>query len=470
MAAVIAFVAMPYTWNPLATHTAQQGLGAGTLTSDWDILQHLGGNGPWIQKTSNVVPGGIAVPEGCIVEQVHMMSRHAERYPTKRVAKAQKSVVNRMKQSGKTFTGNLSFFNDWNLFWTKDTDLEELTESGIITAFTMGVRLRTRYKHLISRASVLRPNIRTTVWATDCPRVKDTASNFILGFWGADHVKNPRPYLEIVSEDPRAGADTLTPGRTCLANGLDENNGKANGYRFMSQYRATYLPPVRKRLYGQTGIDFSDAEIYAMQEMCGFEILVRGNSSWCDVFTRDEFLAFEYARDVLHYYRAGPGNKYAASMGWLWLNATKSLLLEGEEGGTLFFSFVHDGDITPMVTALDIMNEDEQDGHLPITKIRHNRKWRKSQVCPMGGRIIFELLSCRTKNRVEPEKFVRVNINDGITAIPDCKSGPGLSCPLEHFAARTEKKGLEAGDFNQLCQLGAKDNEKITFLRHRYGF
>ena len=123
-----------------------------------------------------------------------------------------------------------------------------------------------------------------------------------------------------------------------MANGLDENNGKANGYRFMSQYRATYLPPVRKRLYGQTGIDFSDAEIYAMQEMCGFEILVRGNSSWCDVFTRDEFLAFEYARDVLHYYRAGPGNKYAASMGWLWLNATKSLLLEGEEGGTLFFS------------------------------------------------------------------------------------------------------------------------------------
>jgi len=73
MAAVIAVVAMSYTWNPLATHTAQQGLGAGTLTSDWDILQHLGGNGPWIQKTSNVVPGGIAVPEGCIVEQVHMV-------------------------------------------------------------------------------------------------------------------------------------------------------------------------------------------------------------------------------------------------------------------------------------------------------------------------------------------------------------------------------------------------------------
>lgn len=220
----------------------------------------------------------------------------------------------------------------------EDTDLEELTDSGIITAFTTGVRLRSRYKHLISRALVLFPNDRTTVWATECSRVKDTASNFILGFWGAEHVDNPKPHLELVTEDVGAGADTLTPGRTCLANGLDKKNGKANGHHFMRQYRSAYLPPARKRLYDQTGMSFNDSEIYAMQEMCGFEIIVRGHSPWCDVFTQDEFLAFEYARDLLHYYRAGPGNKYAASMGWLWLNATTNLLLEGEEAGTLFFS------------------------------------------------------------------------------------------------------------------------------------
>lgn len=42
-----------------------------------------------------------------------------------------------------------------------------------------------------------------------------------------------------------------------------------------------------------------------MQEMCGFEITVRGKSKWCDVFTHEEWLEFEYARDVIHYYRAG---------------------------------------------------------------------------------------------------------------------------------------------------------------------
>ena len=62
------------------------GLRAGAVTQDWNILYHLGGNGPWVEKHEDVVGSGIAVPEGCQVEQVHMMARHAERYPTKKVA------------------------------------------------------------------------------------------------------------------------------------------------------------------------------------------------------------------------------------------------------------------------------------------------------------------------------------------------------------------------------------------------
>lgn len=46
------------------------------------------------------------------------MARHAERYPTKRAGNAQKAVVSRMKRSGKVFTGNLAFFNNWELFWS----------------------------------------------------------------------------------------------------------------------------------------------------------------------------------------------------------------------------------------------------------------------------------------------------------------------------------------------------------------
>lgn len=53
---------------------------------------------------------------------------------------------------------------------------------------------------------------------------------------------------------------------------------------------------------------------------------------------------------------------------------------------------VHDGDIIPMLTALDLFHDDQ---HLPIAgDIPHNRKWKTSSIVPMGGRVIFERLGC----------------------------------------------------------------------------
>jgi hypothetical protein len=62
-------------WHPqqavgIATEHVQ---GAGTLTKDWNILYHLGGNGPWVEKVVDIVDGGIAPPEGCEVVQIHMV-------------------------------------------------------------------------------------------------------------------------------------------------------------------------------------------------------------------------------------------------------------------------------------------------------------------------------------------------------------------------------------------------------------
>jgi len=214
--------------------------------------------------------------------------------------------------------------------------------------------------------------------------------------------------------------------------------------------------------------------------MCGFETIVRGTSHWCDVFTKDEFLSFEYARDLVHYYRAGPGTPWGALMGWLWLNATTNLLLEGLTAGPFFFSLwvtyaifldysadlssVHDGDITPMLTALDVFPDAE---HLPVRHRAENRKWKQSQVAPMSGRVIFELLSCGAIRgaAVGAAKYVRININDGIVALPGCESGPGKSCPLLEFQARIKQKGEAVGDFRSQCGASHDSPERITFLR-----
>ena len=101
----------------------------------------------------------------------------------------------------------------------------------------------------------------------------------------------------------------------------------------------------------------------------------------------------------------------------------------------------------------------------------------------MGGRIIFERLVCpapqyywdnadygypnhRYTSPAKVEEFVRVNVNDGIVALPGCSSGPGGSCPLNEFLARVEKKGTEVGGFREVCGLGKGKggSEGIDFL------
>ncbi len=208
-----------------------------------------------------------------------------------------------------------------------------------------------------------------------------------------------------------------------------------------------------------------------MQELCGFETLVRGSSPWCDVFTHADWRNFEYARDVIHFYRAGPGNAFGPVMGWLWLNATATLLAEGPGAGPLFFSFVHDGDVVPMLAALELLRDEEL---LPVTRVVDARRWRTSAVTPMGGRVIFERLAClagvvtseKTNGggRRNEDVFVRINVNDGIVAMPECKDGPGKSCSLNRFLDIVKRRGREVGDFREKCGLEEDAADRITFL------
>ncbi|MCJ1467225.1 acid phosphatase pho5 [Pseudocyphellaria aurata] len=388
------------------------------------------------------------------------------------------ALLERIQDWNGTLKGDLAFVNNWKYFSNDPSSHHgQLTTTGPyagdLTASRTGDKLRTRYSHLLP----LRGSPPVNLWASDCNRVIETARFFSKGFFGGDWASKAK--LHVIAETSDLGADTLTPGETCLRYLIDVDHGHDNGARQLVKFRSTYLPSISSRLQKKNpGIVFSNEEIFSMQELCGFEILVRGKSPWCDVFTHDEWLSFEYARDVIHYYRSGPGNPYGPAIGWLWLNATAELLKNGPNSGKLFFSFVHDGDVVPMLAALDIFNSSER---LPTTHLSSSRTWRTSQVVPMGGRVIFERLSCqfhkpltmddkraqypfRGEEFTEPEEFVRININDGIVALPTCSSGPGSSCPLEEFLGLVRDRGTQIGDFREICGLGPDAASRITFL------
>lgn len=231
--------------------------------------------------------------------------------------------------------------NNWTYFTDEpQKDFDQLTKTspyaGTLQAFSTGVRFLTRYGHLLPLHGT------TRLWASECDRVIETAQHFASGFFGLDWEKAEKAALEIIPETLERGADTLTPGDTCPKYIEDPAKGHDNGVNMLALFQDVYIPAIAERLINDENNSalgyLANLEVYGMQEMCGFETISRGSSPWCDIFTHDDWENFEYARDLIHYYRAGPGNPYAGAMGWLWLNATTGLLRSGPEAGTMFFS------------------------------------------------------------------------------------------------------------------------------------
>lgn len=54
-------------------------------------------------------------------------------------------------------------------------------------------------------------------------------------------------------------------------------------------------------------------------------------------------------------------------------------------------------------------------------------------------------------------------LNDRIKPLSCCKSEPDASCPLSEFASHVRRRGMEAGEFGEVCGLEG-DAGRVTFL------
>jgi len=126
------------------------------------------------------------------------------------------------------------------------------------------------------------------------------------------------------------------------------------------------------------------------------------------------------------------------------------------------FTSVHDNDIIAMLTALGLFDDEKK---LPTDEIYTSRRWKTSQIVPMGGRITLERMVCPSHSDSQDWIFIRFNVNDGIVALPGCDSGPGESCPLGTFMAHVARQGSKGGDFRKTCGLPEWAPDRPTFLR-----
>ena len=431
-------------------------------SSEWNLFYHLGGNGPWIPKKNGYGHPEDPLPKTCSVDQVHMLSRHAERYPTRNAGRRHLDLLKRLHDPAVKLQGALSFVETWSYFTDpSNPSFENLTTqgpyAGTLQARNAGRTSRRRYDHLVSKDSS------TKIWSCETPRDIETAMYFAEGFFGPDWATDGSAQLEIISEDAKRGGDTLTPGDTCLKYRTDVL-GHDFGYLMLGQWQNVYTAPISERLRKDAwGMTLTPLDVYGMMEMCGFEILARGYSSWCNIFTRQEWLEFEYARDLLHFYRAGPGNQYGPAMGWLYLNATADLLMK-PKANHVYFSFVHDGDLVPLLAALQLLDERTVVQDLPTDRIKEDRHWVTSDVVPMGGRVVFERVACWEDG--VSKRYVRVFINDGLMRFPGIPASPKVkhAIPVEDFWVFVASRPEIFGNFKTVCDLREGSPERITFL------
>ncbi|KAF5502436.1 Acid phosphatase PHO1 [Colletotrichum aenigma] len=445
-------------------------------------LEHLGANGPWYAGP-NVNEISSDIPENCFVDQAAYVSRHGSRYPDPGAYNGWVSMQERFQAGNYTASGSLSFLPNWRTALTNpSSQIANLSPTGYKEAHDLGYTLRTRYPDLYNEGEEF------MVWANNYSRVLQTAKLFVRGFLGT----NATLFGDIVSVTskgfPGGIGDSLAPSDMC------PTFADTEGGDYVSQWNDVWIPPVLERLQAliTSNLTLTENDVSQIPYLCGYESQITGRlSPWCDIFSDEEFLQYEYFQDLRYYYGVGPGTDIPSKMMTPYLNALMALFGEGPsvtgkrtDGSTftlpkLIVSFLNDGQLNELVTASGVM---DSQAPLSPTEKDDDRAWVSSRYTTMRGTIAFERLNCavsgngtygnathasppvkRCSNSTAPSPpsgshnatYVRIRLNDAVYPLPSCKNGPGSSCLLEDYRKYVSNKLDSEGNWITNCNVTA---------------
>ncbi|KAL8292819.1 hypothetical protein RQP46_000513 [Phenoliferia psychrophenolica] len=282
-----------------------------------------------------------AVPEHCEAVQVHYYYRHGARYPTTGAApSAFAAKVHNATQTNASFaaTGPLSFLNSW----TYALGAELLTPFGRQQNFDLGVGARVAYGGLLNNFTAAG---KLPVFRTESQdRMVKTAINFASGFFGV----------------PEATA---------------------------------FLPAIARLNSWITGINFTATDIGAMLQLCAYETDALGYSKFCELFTEEDFEAFEYGYDL-------------STVIPVYDSTTNSTL----DGSNITFPLDQSfyADAAHEVSILDAMTAINLTALAPTplspTTDSRNHTFVASRVVPFATNLVIQVLECQSS---APTKQIR---------------------------------------------------------------
>ncbi|RYO74335.1 hypothetical protein DL764_010860 [Monosporascus ibericus] len=206
--------------------------------------------------------------------------------------------------------------------------------------------------------------------------------------------------------------------------------------------------------------NFTANGVYSMMELCGYETVIRGSSSFCDLdlFSSDDWLDWEYSADLHYHYNSGCGFDLSGPLGLPWLNATANFLSEDSDVEDLYMSFTH-RELLPMVAvAMGLFNNSEFGGSeatvddtMPLSKINHRRAWKSSNILPFLGNLAVERLNCTGSYGYDSGEYYRVLVNSAPQPLPGCADGPGTSCSKNGVESYVEYRLQMFPGFSEKC-------------------
>ncbi|KAK2595467.1 hypothetical protein QQS21_006807 [Conoideocrella luteorostrata] len=426
----------------------------------------------------------VGLPDGCQVESVSTLQRHAQRFPEGNDGVvtghfAQKVSNFTKANGGEKFTGPLQFLNSY-VYVMDGTGL--LTGYGAGTEFEAGVSFWNRYGRTLYNAATAqlqyspvfagngssRPKM--TLRTTGQSRIENSQINWALGFFGPSFNSTPDPSLVHwespfnVTIIPEGGTEnnTLASYDSCFNDNSAENGNILASHQ--DAYERIYLRSAVHRLqgYAPSGFKFDYKDAYVMQMICAYEYAFIGASEFCSLFTEEEWAGFENVLDILFYYGYSFGNPTGRAQGIGYVqelvarinheyitsssSSVNSTLDNNAKdfplGQQIYADFSHDDIIVSVLTAMSI-DYFKDPPTLQKFPPSSNRHFTVSKLTPFGANLITEVIGCGASDPEPVEhsrifysptqygydasnsshKFVRMRLNNAILPLNTIRGG-----------------------------------------------
>lgn len=383
-------------------------------------------------------------PDGCNITFAQILSRHGARDPTLSKTITYGALIERIQSIVTDYGSHCKFIKNYR--YTLGAD--QLTRFGEQQMVNSGIKFYKRYAQL---ASTETPFVRSAGQY----RVVVSAQNWTQGFHRAriedKHADGSDgfPYnMVIIPEDP--GFNNSLSHDLCTA--FEDGPYSKLGHEAQTHWVSVFAPPITDRLnQNLPGANLTDEDTVSFMDLCPFNTVAHDHgklSPFCNLFSRDEWHAYDYYQSVGKWYGYGDGNPLGPTQGVGFVNELIARLtskpvkdhtstnstLDGSAdtfplGKVLYADFSHDNDMAGIYAALGLYNETRplwNDTKVPPGELDG---YAASWTVPFAARMYVEKMSCRGFD----EEFVRILVNDRVIPLKNCSADELGRCKLSRF-------------------------------------